>query len=182
MDILNGCYVLYDSVNRITTPYNPDNEHYGVDMGWRSPLDTNPQNNIYSAGRGVVVEVVDGLDNDPTSQGTVASWGNYVKIRHTNGYYSRYAHIEKGTIPVSVGDEVYASTIIGRIGNSGYSFGAHLHFEVSLTSSSATRIDPTPFLTQYITPGEPLYPDTPTITSKKNFPWFIYWRKRNFKL
>lgn len=181
MNELNGCYVLYDSINRITTPYNPTDEHYGVDMGWESPLDSNPHNNIYSAGRGVVVEIVDGLDNDPSSQGTVASWGNYVKIRHTNGYYSRYAHIEKGTIPVAVGDEVYASTIIGRIGNSGYSFGAHLHFEVSLTSSSATRIDPTPFLTQYITPGEPLYPDTPT-GKKKKFPWFIYFRRRNFRL
>ena len=181
MDGLNGCFVLYDSASRITTPYDAEN-HHGVDMGWQPPLNTNPHNDIYSAGRGVVVEVVDGLDNDPSSAGTVASWGNYVKIRHTNGLYSRYAHIEKGTIHVSVGDEVYASTIIGRIGNSGYSFGAHLHFEVSTTSSSATRIDPTPYLTNYITPGEPLYPDTPTITSKKKFPWFIYWRKRNFRL
>lgn len=179
MDILNGCYVLYDSINRITTPYDAEN-HHGVDMGWQPPLNTNPHNDIYSAGRGVVVEVVDGLDNDPTSQGTVASWGNYVKIRHTNGLYSRYAHIEKGTIHVSVGDEVYASTIIGRIGNSGYSFGAHLHFEVSTTSSSATRIDPTPYLTNYITPDEPLFPDVPTKTKKEKFPWFIYWRRRNF--
>ena len=76
MDILNGCYVLYDSINRITTPYDAEN-HHGVDMGWQPPLNTNPHNDIYSAGRGVVVEVVDGLDNDPSSAGTVASWGNY---------------------------------------------------------------------------------------------------------
>lgn len=180
MDFLNNCYVLYDSASRITTPYGDG--HNGVDLGWTPPLENNPHNEIYSAGRGVVVEIVDGLDNDPSSQGTVASWGNYVKIRHTNGLYSRYAHLKKGSINVTVGDEVYASTIIGYIGNTGYSFGEHLHFEVSTGESSSTRIDPTSYLTNYITPGQPLFPDVPTRTEKKKFPWFIYFRKRNLKI
>lgn len=177
MDFLNDCFVVYDSANRITVPYGDG--HNGVDMGFRSPLETNPENDVYSAGRGVVIEVVDGMDNDPEASG-VDSWGNYVFIEHTNGKRTRYAHLMKNTIPVAVGQQVYASTKIGRIGNSGYSFGAHLHFEVY---ENGSRVDPTSYLANYITPNEPYYPDdppTPTVTKKK-FPWFIYYKKRREK-
>lgn len=177
MDFLNNCFVIYDSINRITVPYGSG--HNGVDMGFRSPLETNPENDVYSAGRGVVIDIVDGMDNDPSAEG-VASWGNYVLIEHTNGKRTRYAHLMKNTIPVSIGQQVYASTKIGRIGNSGYSFGAHLHFEVY---ENGARVDPTPYLTTYITPGEPYYPDVPPTPTgqKKKFPWFIYYKKRREK-
>ena len=48
-------------------------------------------------------------------------------ISHGNGYATQYAHCS--SVNVSVGQTVKAGQVIGRVGNTGHSFGAHLHFE-----------------------------------------------------
>lgn len=55
-----------------------------------------------------------------------SSLGNYVKINHNNGYTTLYAHLSKRY--VSVGQAVQAGQVIGTMGNTGFSFGCHLHF------------------------------------------------------
>ncbi len=57
-----------------------------------------------------------------------SSWGNYVLIDHGNGFKTRYAHCSK--LEVREGDKVAQGQYIAKVGNTGYSFGAHLHFEV----------------------------------------------------
>lgn len=55
-----------------------------------------------------------------------------LKIRHNvNGkyIYSTYAHLSAWY--VNIGDVVTPNTVIGRMGNTGYSFGAHLHLELT---------------------------------------------------
>ncbi len=56
------------------------------------------------------------------------SYGNVVIIRHANGLETYYAHLSK--LLVEPGQDVDAGTIIGLGGNTGHSFGSHLHFEV----------------------------------------------------
>lgn len=56
------------------------------------------------------------------------SWGNYVLIDHGNGFKTRYAHCSK--LEVKAGEKVAQGQYIAKVGNTGYSFGAHLHFEV----------------------------------------------------
>lgn len=56
------------------------------------------------------------------------SWGNNVYINHGNGVYTRYAHCSK--MIVSAGDQVKQGQVIAYVGNTGNSFGPHLHFEV----------------------------------------------------
>jgi murein DD-endopeptidase MepM/ murein hydrolase activator NlpD len=56
------------------------------------------------------------------------SYGNVVIIRHANGLETYYAHLSK--LLVEAGQDVDAGTIIGLGGNTGHSFGSHLHFEV----------------------------------------------------
>jgi len=56
------------------------------------------------------------------------SYGNLVIVRHANGLETYYAHLSK--IDVKPGDYVQAGDFIGEGGNTGHSFGAHLHFEV----------------------------------------------------
>ena len=71
-----------------------------------------------------------------------SSSGYYVTIKHDNGYYTRYAHMQNvagndklnlvssATKYVSIGDRIKANDIIGEIGSSGNSTGLHLHFEI----------------------------------------------------
>ncbi|MEE1011290.1 MAG: peptidoglycan DD-metalloendopeptidase family protein [Acutalibacteraceae bacterium] len=63
-------------------------------------------------------------------QRSSSGYGNMVLINHGNGYKTRYAHMVKGSITVSVGDYVDAGQTIGKVGSTGNSTGPHLHFEV----------------------------------------------------
>ena len=131
--------VINDSVNRITQHYG-NNGHKGVDLGWRT--DEN-QNKVYANCKGIVYEIQTGIGNIPGATG-VKSWGNYVLIKHPNGMFTRYAHLQE--IYVSVNQEVNENSCIGLIGNTGNSRGRHLHFEVANGYSSSTRINPEPYL------------------------------------
>lgn len=76
---------------------------------------------------GDVVWVQTGQENDQGSSGDI-SYGNAVKIKHSNGYYTLYAHL--ATVEVAQGDHVYKGQALGMMGDTGNSYGAHLHFEV----------------------------------------------------
>ncbi len=56
------------------------------------------------------------------------SYGNLVIIHHANGLETYYAHMSKRH--VNAGDHVKSGQIIGLCGNTGRSFGSHLHFEI----------------------------------------------------
>lgn len=55
-------------------------------------------------------------------------WGNYVSVQAKDGTVIYYCHLDSRA--VKKGDKVKAGQRIGIMGNTGYSFGAHLHFEV----------------------------------------------------
>lgn len=56
--------------------------------------------------------------------------GNRIVIKHNNKEYSGYEHLKYKGAKVKVGDKVKKGQIIGYSGNTGYTFGPHLHFEV----------------------------------------------------
>ncbi len=62
------------------------------------------------------------------SVGWNGGYGNIVKVRHSNGLITVYAHLH--SVKVSKGQKVSAGDTVGLIGNTGRSFGPHLHFEV----------------------------------------------------
>lgn len=82
----------------------------------------------------------DGVVADIKTVGST-SWGNYVILFH--GYYdgkaiyTAYAHLDK--ILVNKGDTVLQQSKIGEAGNTGNSYGSHLHFEVYLNSCSSGK-------------------------------------------
>ncbi len=75
---------------------------------------------VYAANDGNVVEAVNG--------GWNGSRGSYIVINHNNGYLTAYYHLSR--VSVSVGQAVEKGQVIGNIGNTGRSTGAHLHFGV----------------------------------------------------
>lgn len=89
--------------------------HLGIDI----TADTGA--NVYAAGTGVVTMAQGGWNY---------GYGNVVQIDHGNGYVTIYAHLSQ--INVGVCQSVGQGTVIGYSGNTGNSFGAHLHFEVRL--------------------------------------------------
>lgn len=92
--------------------------HRGIDIYTNKTADSY----IYSAGVGKVIKV---HDNDKTKK----SWGNYVKISHGENIYTLYAHLKEG-IYVKEGQMVDCNTVLGIMGNTGKSYGRHLHYEV----------------------------------------------------
>ena len=73
------------------------------------------------------------------SSGWEGGYGNSVVIKHSNGkFYTRYGHMSKRL--VSKGDTVNKGQVIGKVGNTGNSYGCHLHFEVREKSSYGTTV------------------------------------------
>ena len=68
---------------------------------------------------------------------TTWQWGNYVCVRGTDGLDYYYCHLASRA--VTEGQTVRAGDKLGIMGNTGYSFGAHLHFEVR---RSTEKINP----------------------------------------
>lgn len=128
--------ILKDKTNQITQAYG--NGHTGIDIvgkeGWPD---------IIAHSDGVVVAAVDGRDCDLKAKG-VDSYGNYVQIKHPNGMYTLYAHLKKGSVKVKKGDNVTKAELLGTEGNSGVTYGPHIHFEVRNKDNYV--IDPTPYI------------------------------------
>lgn len=89
---------------------------------------------------GEVVAVQDGVDGFDDK---VYTAGNFVRIKHESGVYSRYLHLVNGSVKVKVGQKVKAGTVLGTEGNTGYSMGTHLHFDIN---DGNGYVDPLPYL------------------------------------
>ena len=76
-----------------------------------------------------------------SSCGCGGGYGNYVIIQHDGTYSTLYGHMTSAS--VSVGDYVQQGDIIGTVGSTGWSTGAHLHFEVRV---NGTQQDPLGFV------------------------------------
>ena len=121
--------------NQITQEYKAG-KHNGIDLvGYKSELDY-----IVAHSDGVVIE---SRNNYSTNDKTGSSYGNYVKIKHNDKYSTLYAHLSYKSLTVKNGDKVKKGQVIGYMGNTGRSSGAHLHFEVW---ENGTRINPKPYI------------------------------------
>jgi murein DD-endopeptidase MepM/ murein hydrolase activator NlpD len=74
---------------------------------------------VMAAGDGVVVRA-----------GPFGTYGNYVRIRHADGYETAYAHLSRFGRGLRPGQRVRQAQIVGYVGTTGRSTGPHLHYEV----------------------------------------------------
>ena len=87
--------------------------HTGVD--WAAPFGTP----IFAAGNGAIDEI-----------GLKGGYGKYIRIRHANGYQTAYGHMTAFARGLNVGSRVRQGQVIGFVGSTGLSTGAHVHYEI----------------------------------------------------
>ena len=90
---------------------------------------------VHSVADGVVVRTQDGLPEEipgiaPVGATVTSAGGNYVVVDIGGGNFAFYAHLQPGSLRVSVGDTVAAGQVLGLLGNSGNTTAPHLHFHV----------------------------------------------------
>ena len=107
------------------TSSNDDWIGFGHDI--RAALD----GTVYAARDGI-------LDNQPlvelprpSSPSAADTYGNYVIVRTGDGTFVHYAHLQRNSVAVKVGEAVRRGHGLGRLGNSGNTNGAHLHFNIT---------------------------------------------------
>jgi murein DD-endopeptidase MepM/ murein hydrolase activator NlpD len=91
--------------------------HTGVDWA------TAPGTPVIASGNGTIEEA-----------GHKGYYGNYIRIRHANGYHTTYGHMSRLAAGVTEGLKVRQGQVIGYVGSTGLSSGPHLHFEVLVNS------------------------------------------------
>ncbi len=124
--------VLEKGVYYLTSDYKTRNDsrtHNGIDLiGKNKSIDK-------------VVAIADGV---VITSKKSKSAGNYVEIKHANNFVSRYLHMKDKSVLVKKGDIVRKGDIIGTMGNTGNSSGAHLH--LGILDKNGKVIDPLPYL------------------------------------
>jgi murein DD-endopeptidase MepM/ murein hydrolase activator NlpD len=88
--------------------------HYGID---------------YAAAEGTPIWAV--ADGTVIYRGWGGSFGNLIKIRHSNGYVSYYSHLSGFEKDLRVGQRVKQKQVIGRVGHTGLATGPHVCFRVA---------------------------------------------------
>jgi hypothetical protein len=92
---------------------------------------------IISVADGTVVDTLNDLSDqkpgtlpDPKTINLQNVDGNHVVVELGDGVYAFYAHMQKGSVRVAVGDHVKRGQVIGKLGNTGNSLAPHLHFHL----------------------------------------------------
>lgn len=120
------------------------NFHNGIDYFWPSAAGTP----FKSVGPGVV---------EHTGAHSVSDLGNVIVVQHPDGNRSAYCHIQDGGILVSVGQSVTGGQVIGKVGDTGLAYGAHLHLEAWRGATRSGNIfDPLELLAGGPLPHDPL--------------------------
>jgi len=127
------------------TEYYKKGIHNGIDLGWNSAHGGNEQP-VYAPADGVVVSVRKDYQTNDTSGN---SYGNYVKIKHDDNISTLCGHLKYGSVNLNVGDKVNQGTEIGLMGNTGFAFGNHVHYEVFIND---TKVNPEDYT--YVYPNQ----------------------------
>ena len=142
-----------------------DTQYIGGVFAWPTPgytritskygMRTHPITGVYKLHTGVDIGAPMGASFVAANDGVVVkagyngAYGNMVIIDHGGGIQTLYAHGSE--IMVNVGDVVKkGETVVLKVGSTGYSTGAHAHFEVRINGQT---VDPIPYITNGVVPS-----------------------------
>jgi murein DD-endopeptidase MepM/ murein hydrolase activator NlpD len=112
--------------SRTGRPVGVHRFHNGIDLAAEIGTD------VLAARDGTVLEV-----------GQDQVYGKFILVSHSNGYQTLYGHLS--SVEVRLNQWVNSGNIIGKVGNTGWSTGPHLHFEIRKKGKAR---DPVPLLPQ----------------------------------
>ena len=121
----SGGYISSHYGPRIHPIYGTARLHAGIDMP------TPCGRPVYAANSGRI-----------SYSGWLGTSGNFIRVTHSDGYTTGYAHLQSGSLYVKLGETVVTGQLIARIGTTGGSTGCHLHLE---TRKNMVSQDPYPF-------------------------------------
>ena len=134
---------------RIFSPFSPSRTIKGVTKPHRGAdiVATTGTPVAYNT-TGKVIDINTGCQaTGPNRLACGGGFGNNVLIQNQDGSTIRLAHLSK--VNVRLNQSVSAATTIGLTGNTGHSYGAHLHVEY-IPPGSTKQVDPAPYLDKYI--------------------------------
>lgn len=123
---------LHQTAAEISSPYGVRKDPFTGRLDFHDGIDFAAASGtpIYAAKSGTV-----------SFSGWKPGYGQVVMLQHEGGLATLYAHTSKNL--VKTGEQVDENTIIGRVGSTGRSTGAHLHFETHLNGCT---VNPAPYL------------------------------------
>ncbi|MFT4604524.1 MAG: murein DD-endopeptidase MepM/ murein hydrolase activator NlpD [Rhodothermales bacterium] len=126
--------------------YNGSTTHTGKNaLDFEMPEGTK----IRAAREGVVVETEDSFRVGGPDQ-SLKTRANFVKVQHEDGTIANYVHLLHRGVRVRLGQRVRRGEVIGASGNTGFTTGPHLHFEVyGITADLERETIPVHFLTTH---------------------------------
>jgi len=139
----------YTTVQWPVDPSSPVASGFGYRVAPCAGCSSFHQGTDFDPGRGTPIAAI--ADGVVTEVGNPSgSLGVYAIIRHSiDGvtFSSLYGHMELGSLQLAVGQKVTRGQLIGRVGSTGASTGAHLHFGIE--DASGTLIDSLEWIRQY---------------------------------
>lgn len=120
-------------LQRPVDPSSPIVDGFGPRVSPCSGCSSNHEGADYDAGNGAPVHAIAAGVVVETNNPVWASLGIHAAIQHViDGQIitSVYGHMQAGSMPLHVGDTVFTGELIGLVGSTGASTGAHLHFEI----------------------------------------------------
>lgn len=126
--ILKSTPSLMPAIGALTSPYGPRLSPYAGRIKMHEGIDI---------GASVGTPIVAPADGIVTFSGAKPGFGNFVQIVHGYGVETIFGHM--ASLHVKKGEKVVRGTKIATVGNTGYSTGPHLHYEVRV---NGTPVDP----------------------------------------
>ena len=132
-------------------PSSPISDGFGPRVSPCSGCSSDHEGVDFAAGSGTPVRAIAaGVVVETNNPGWTAL-GIHVAIKHVidgQTVTSAYGHMQAGSMPLHVGDIVFAGEPIGRVGNTGASTGAHLHFEIRVGGTAP--VDPSAWMHSHL--------------------------------
>lgn len=157
----------YEEINRkiiVSVMEGIDSEYIGGELAWPVPgytritseykMRVHPITGVYKLHTGVDISAPMGANFIAANDGVViraemnGAYGNMVVVDHGGGISTLYAHGSE--ILVQVGQTVKRGDAVLKVGSTGYSTGAHAHFEVRI---NGVTTNPLPYITTGLIPS-----------------------------